>query len=87
MQDYKDESRIQFINFDFVTGGQEIKVSILVEFEFFSRYFVGITKPRNTETPKGNIETPKQQNNETKHRNRDGETAQHRSKTPKRRKY
>ena len=27
-QDYKDGSGLQFINFDSVTGGQEIKVSI-----------------------------------------------------------
>ena len=32
MQDCKDGSGLQFINFDFVAGGQEIKVSILVEF-------------------------------------------------------
>ena len=31
---------LQFINFDFMTGDQEIKDSILVEFEIFSRYFV-----------------------------------------------
>ena len=38
MQHYKDDSGLQFINFDFVAGGQEIKVSILVEFSDFSRY-------------------------------------------------
>ena len=32
MQDYKDGSGSQFINFDFVTGGQEIIVSIQVDF-------------------------------------------------------
>ena len=32
-QDYKqDGSGLQFINFDFMTGGQEIKVPILVDF-------------------------------------------------------
>ena len=35
MQDYKDGSRLQFIKFDFVTGGQEIKVTILVDFGEF----------------------------------------------------
>ena len=41
MQDCKDGSGLQFINFDLVTGGQEIKVSIGVEFSFFfSRYCV-----------------------------------------------
>ena len=47
MQDYyKDESELQFIKFDFVTGGQEISVFILVElygfwslFCLFSSYF------------------------------------------------
>ena len=34
-QDYKDGSGIQFINFYFVTGDQEINVSIPVEFWFF----------------------------------------------------
>ena len=31
-QDNKDGSGLQFINFDLVTGGQEIEVSILVKF-------------------------------------------------------
>ena len=31
-QNYKDGSGLQFIDFDFVTGGQEIKASILEEF-------------------------------------------------------
>ena len=35
MQDYKDESGLQFINFDFVTGDQEIKLSILMDFLIF----------------------------------------------------
>ena len=34
MQDHKDESGLQFINFGFVTGGQEIEVSILVACEY-----------------------------------------------------
>ena len=29
MQDYKNRSGLQFIKFDFVTGGQEIKIAIL----------------------------------------------------------
>ena len=29
--DYKDRSGLQFIKFDFVTGGQEIKIVILVK--------------------------------------------------------
>ena len=32
VQDYKDGSGLQFINFDFMTGDQEIKLSTLVEF-------------------------------------------------------
>ena len=32
VRDYKDGSGLQFINFDFVTGGQEIKVPILLKF-------------------------------------------------------
>ena len=32
VQDYKDGSGLQFIKFDSMTGGQEIKLSILVEF-------------------------------------------------------
>ena len=32
LQDYKDGSGLQFIKFDFMTGGQEIKIAILVEF-------------------------------------------------------
>ena len=35
-----DESGLQFINFDFVTGGQEIIFFILVQFWVFSHYFV-----------------------------------------------
>ena len=33
--DYKDRNGLQFINFDFVTGGQQIKVAIPVEFQVF----------------------------------------------------
>ena len=32
MQDYKDGSGLRFVKFDFVTGDQEIKVFILVDF-------------------------------------------------------
>ena len=32
MQDGKDESGLQFIKSDFVKGGQEIKIAILVKF-------------------------------------------------------
>ena len=32
VQDYKDGSELQFIKFDFVTGGQEIKIAIPVQF-------------------------------------------------------
>ena len=32
MQDCKDGSGLQFINFDFATDGKEIKLSILPEF-------------------------------------------------------
>ena len=39
-QNYKDGSGLQFINFDFVTGDQEIKVLFLRNYEFSSRYFV-----------------------------------------------
>ena len=39
MQDCKDGSVLQFINFDFETGGQEIKLSILVEFRVFQTFF------------------------------------------------
>ena len=35
VQDCKDESGFKFIKFDFVTGGQEIKLSNLVEFSIF----------------------------------------------------
>ena len=35
VQDYKDGSGLQFIDFDFAMGGQEIKVSILVKFSVF----------------------------------------------------
>lgn len=31
MQDCADESGLQFIKFDFVTGGQKIKIDFLVE--------------------------------------------------------
>ena len=31
MQDYKDGSGLQFIKFDFTTGGQKIKTAILVK--------------------------------------------------------
>ena len=34
---------LQFINSDFVTGGQDIKVSILVEFSGFSLGFSGFS--------------------------------------------
>ena len=40
MQDCEHGSGLQFIKFDFITGGQEIKITIGVEFFFFSRYFV-----------------------------------------------
>ena len=39
MQDYKDGSGLQFIKFDFMTGGQEI-TTILVQLSVFNRYFV-----------------------------------------------
>ena len=39
MQDCKDGSGLQFIKFDFETGGQEIKLSILVEFRVFQSFF------------------------------------------------
>ena len=32
VQDCKDRSGLQFINFDFMTGGQGIKLAILMEF-------------------------------------------------------
>ena len=35
MQDYKDGTGLQLINFNFVTGGQEINVFILVKFDKF----------------------------------------------------
>ena len=35
VQDYKDGSGLQFITFDFVAGGREIKASILVKFRVF----------------------------------------------------
>ena len=35
VQDYKDGSGLQFINFDFLTGGREIKIVILVEYYLF----------------------------------------------------
>ena len=37
MQDCKDGSGLQFIKFDFKTGGQEIKLAVLVN---FCPYFV-----------------------------------------------
>ena len=40
MQDCKDESGLQFINFDFVTGDQENEIAICVEFRLFFFYFV-----------------------------------------------
>ena len=40
MPDCKDGSGLTVIEFDFVTGGQEMKFDILVEFHSFSRYFV-----------------------------------------------
>ena len=42
MQDCKDGSGLQFTNFDFVTGGQEIIVSICFwwKIEFLNRYFL-----------------------------------------------
>ena len=40
MQACKDGSGKLSIKFDFMTGGQEIKIAIRVEFHFFSRYFV-----------------------------------------------
>ena len=39
MQDCKDGSGLQFINFDFVTGGQESQFSFLWNFNPLSRYF------------------------------------------------
>ena len=47
MQDCMDGSGLQFIKFDLVTGGQEIKLAVLgflsrcFVFYKFSRYFVG----------------------------------------------
>ena len=35
MQDCKDLSGLQFIEFDFVTDGQEIKTTLFVEFDVF----------------------------------------------------
>ena len=35
VQNYKDESGMHFINFDFMSRGQEIKVSIVVELSCF----------------------------------------------------
>ena len=40
MQDCKDESGLQSINFDFVTGDQENEIAICVEFRLFFFYFV-----------------------------------------------
>ena len=40
MQDCKYGCGLQFVKFDFVTGSQEIKIAILVEFDFF-RHHVG----------------------------------------------
>ena len=39
MQDCKDGSGLQFINLNFLTGGQEIKVSIQVELCIFLPVF------------------------------------------------
>ena len=35
-----DGSGFPFIEFDVVTGGQEIKIAILVNVDFLSRYFL-----------------------------------------------
>ena len=35
VEDYTDESGLHFIKFDFVTGGQEIKIIMRVEFLLF----------------------------------------------------
>ena len=40
MQDFKDGSGLQLIKFDFVTGAQEIKLAVLVEFWLFKPLFV-----------------------------------------------
>ena len=40
MQDCKDGSELQFIKFDVVTGGQEIKIATLVEFSLFLDFLV-----------------------------------------------
>ena len=39
MQDCKNGSKLQFIKFDFVTGGQEIKIAILVKLWVFKALF------------------------------------------------
>ena len=39
-QDCKERSGLQFLKFDFVTGGQEIKTAILWNFGVYSRNFV-----------------------------------------------
>ena len=40
VRDYKDGSGLQFIKFDFVTGGEETEIAIRVKkFDLFSRYF------------------------------------------------
>ena len=44
MQDCKDGSGLQLIKLDFVTDGQEIKLTILVEFDFFRRHFLSSVK-------------------------------------------
>ena len=42
VQNCKDGSGLQVMNFFFVTGGQEIKIDNRVKFEFFSCYFVSL---------------------------------------------
>ena len=44
MQDYKDGSGLKFIKFNFVTGSQEIKIAILVEFWLFYPLFCIFSK-------------------------------------------
>jgi len=40
LQDCKDESELQLVKFGSVTAFPEIKIAILMELEFLSRYFV-----------------------------------------------
>ena len=42
VQKCKSKSGLQFIKFDFMTGGQEIKLSFVSKLDFFSRYFVAL---------------------------------------------